>query len=69
MKQETAKDNYLRLPKVMERSGLSRSSIYSAIKRNEFPRQVSLGRRSVGWLESEIDAWIEARAINRYPPW
>lgn len=35
----------------------------------EFPRRIKLNPegRSVGWLESEIDAWIEARAAARDP--
>jgi len=56
------KDRYLRLPEVIRRSGLSRSSIYAAIKENLFPRQVLLGKRSVGWLESEIENWIHTRS-------
>ena len=49
----------LRLPKVKERTGLSRSTIYLKIARNEFPSGVSLGARARGWLESEISEWIE----------
>ena len=56
----------LRLKSVMALVGLSRSSIYNAIARNEFPRQISLGARSVGWLESEIHDWLQRRvAISR----
>lgn len=51
----------LRMPAVKVRVGLSRSTIYEAISRNEFPASVSLGARAVGWLESEIDAWLESR--------
>jgi prophage regulatory protein len=48
----------LRLPQVITRTGLSRSSIYLRMANNEFPESVSLGGRAVGWLESEIDEWI-----------
>lgn len=51
-------DNILRLPAVIAATGLSRSTIYARIDEGTFPRQISLGRRAVGWLESEIDAWI-----------
>ena len=51
----------LRLPAVKSRSGMSRSSIYNGIKEGTFPAQISLGPRAVGWLESSIDAWIQAR--------
>ncbi len=53
----------LRLPTVKERTGLSRSSIYLKISRDEFPKQITLGNnsRSVGWIEEEINLWIEQR--------
>lgn len=51
----------LRLPAVKARVGLSRSSIYLAVSRAEFPRPVQLGARAVGWLESEIEEWIRER--------
>ena len=54
-------DSILRLPQVTARTGLSRSRIYDFIKNKQFPKQVSLGERAVGWLESEIDAWIDDR--------
>ena len=52
----------LRLPDVICRTGLSKSTLYELIKQNEFVPQIRLGKRSVGWLESAIDAWIEERA-------
>jgi prophage regulatory protein len=51
----------LRLENVKTRTGLSRSTIYALIKEKRFPGNISLGARSVGWLESEIQAWIESR--------
>lgn len=49
----------LRLPAVKDKTGKPRSSIYRMIAKNKFPKQIKLGQRSVGWIESEIDAWIE----------
>lgn len=54
-------DQILRLPEVKARCGLPRSSLYDAIERGDFPRQIKLGARSVGWLAADVDAWIEAR--------
>jgi len=54
----------LRLPEVKPRVGLSRSAIYLAISRDEFPQPVHLGARAVGWLESEIEEWIRDRVKN-----
>lgn len=59
------KNKILKLPEVMAITGLSRSSLYSYIKTSDFPRQVSLGKRSVGWLAEEIEAWISQRASVR----
>ena len=57
----TNKERFLRLADVKTRTGLSRSTIYSGISNGLFPRPVNLGARSVGWLESEIDAWMTQR--------
>ena len=51
----------LRLPEVMARTGLSRSTIYVRLEQGLFPRPVSLGGRAVGWIESEVDEWIRER--------
>ena len=55
----------LRAPEVEARTGLGRSSRNRKIKAGEFPVPVSLGARAVGWLESEIEAWIESRPAAR----
>ncbi len=47
--------------KVESRTGLSRSTIYAGIKAGTFPKPIQLGAQSVGWLESEIDAWLLER--------
>jgi len=51
----------LRLPSVKDRSGLSRSTIYLRIKKGDFPKPISLGDRAVGWLEKDIDDWLEQK--------
>lgn len=48
----------LRLPTVKARTGLSRSTIYLRISEGRFPKPVSLGGRAVGWLEVEVDDWL-----------
>ena len=48
----------LRLPAVKARTGLSRSTIYLRVSEGRFPKPVSLGSRAVGWVESEIDDWL-----------
>ena len=49
----------LRLPAVRARTGLSRSTIYARIRKGLFPQTYPLGGRIVGWLESDVAAWIE----------
>ena len=48
----------LRLPQVKSKTGLPTSGIYRRISDGSFPKQVGLGGRSVGWLESDINNWI-----------
>jgi len=49
----------LRLPAVKARTGLSRSTVYLRVSEGTFPKPVSLGGRAVGWVESEIQQWLE----------
>lgn len=52
-------ETILRLPEVIKKTGLSRSGIYLAIDVGTFPAPIKLGARAVGWLESEINRWID----------
>jgi prophage regulatory protein len=54
----------VRLPDVIRRTGLGRSSIYAAIRRGEFPRPIKIGPRAVGFVSSQIDGWIEGRLAD-----
>jgi len=48
----------LRLPTVQARTGLSRSTIYLRISEGSFPKPISLGGRAVGWIEAEVNGWL-----------
>ncbi|MBP7609008.1 MAG: AlpA family transcriptional regulator [Steroidobacteraceae bacterium] len=52
---------FLRRKQVETRTGLSRSTIYQYIHDGAFPKPVPLGPRAVGWLESDVSAWIATR--------
>ena len=54
----------LRLPEVLSRTGLSRSSIYLRMSRNKFPKSISLGGRSVGWVEEQVEQWLERQIAS-----
>ena len=60
----------LRRKQVEARTGLSRSTIYAKLRRNikrpgdydpTFPKPVSVGAKAVGWIESEVQAWLTAQ--------
>lgn len=57
----TKRSRLIRLPEVLDRVGISRSSIYSRISDGTFPAPIKVGARSVAWLESAIDEWISDR--------
>ncbi|MEO0364962.1 MAG: AlpA family phage regulatory protein [Pseudomonadota bacterium] len=54
-----------RFPTVAARTGLSHSTIYRLMARDEFPQSFALGANSVGWLADEIEQWIIDRALSR----
>ena len=51
----------LRIFEVSDRTGLPRSSIYAKIQTGDFPRPIKLGARSVGWLEADINSWLDEK--------
>ncbi|MGR4929292.1 helix-turn-helix transcriptional regulator [Bradyrhizobium sp. CAR08] len=55
----------LRLPDVRQATGKSRSSIYADMEAGTFPLSVPISGRTVGWLETEIEKWQEARIAAR----
>jgi prophage regulatory protein len=48
----------LRLKAVLERTGLSRSTLYRKIEGGTFPRQVRISERCIGWRESDLERWL-----------
>lgn len=48
----------LKIKEVLLKTSLGKTAIYALIKTSDFPKPISLGIRSVGWIEEEIDAWI-----------
>lgn len=49
----------LRRKEVEARTGMKRSTIYDYVQKGEFPSPVRLGSRSVAWIESEVNEWID----------
>ena len=59
------KRTIIRRPEVEKRTGLTCSGFYEAMLRDEFPKSVPIGRYAVGWVEDEVNAWIEERIEAR----
>ena len=49
----------IRAKTVMERTGLGRSTLYARAHAGTFPKSVPLSRAMPGWVESEVQAWID----------
>ncbi|EMN5657924.1 AlpA family transcriptional regulator [Providencia rettgeri] len=57
----TLKENLIRLPEVMRRTGYGKAWIYRLIEAGQFPKSVKIGTRSVAFVESEVDEWIASK--------
>jgi prophage regulatory protein len=57
-------EKFLRLPAVVEATGLSWRTIYRMMDDGRFPKQIPLGANSVAWRQSEISAWMAARIAD-----
>ncbi len=56
---DPSEDRIMRIQEIIEITGVSRSTIWRMERRGEFPSRVPLGASSIGWLKSEINAWIK----------
>lgn len=51
----------LRLPCVLDMTGMSRSWVYAEIAQGRFPPPLKLGLRAIGWMQTDIEAWLNSR--------
>jgi len=60
----------LRLPKVIEKTGLERDTVYRGAREGWFPKSFKLSPtgRASGWFEDEIDEYLERRGAERDKP-
>ena len=62
-------EKFLSRPEVLDRIGVSFPTLWHWMKAGKFPpaREMSGsdGKR-VGWIESEVDAWIRSRPVRQY---
>ena len=55
----------LRIKQVIERINLSKTTIYRLIRKNQFPKPINLSHASVGWLEDDINEWVQSKIEAR----
>lgn len=51
-------ERILRLKSVLERTGLTRSTLYRKMQLGTFPKQLRISVRCAGWRETDIEAWL-----------
>lgn len=51
-------DKILRINTVLDRTGLSRSTLYRKVHDGTFPRQIPISTRCAGWRESAVRQWM-----------
>ena len=51
-------DRILRLNTVLDRTGLSRATLYRKVQAGTFPKQIRIATRCMGWRESAINDWM-----------
>lgn len=51
----------LDLRKVISKTTLGRSTTLDYVKKGKFPAPIRIGDRAIGWIESEVDAWLQER--------
>lgn len=56
--QTNTPDRILRLNAVLDRTGLSRSTLYRKMQNGTFPKNVRISTRCAGWRESAVEAWM-----------
>ena len=58
----------LRLRKVLELTGLGRSTVYRMMAEGTFPLPVRIGRRAVAWHSPPVEEWTLSRPRVSEPP-
>ncbi|WP_075359844.1 helix-turn-helix transcriptional regulator [Caballeronia sordidicola] len=48
----------LRIGKVIEITGIGKTTIYSLIKQGRFPEPVRIGPRMVAWRSDDVNTWL-----------
>ena len=66
MEETKAKRRFIRLPEVVKKVGMSRSTIYRRMEEGAFPQSIKLSPKVSVWIESDIDKWMEERIAEAH---
>lgn len=64
-KESTSARRFIRLREVSKMTGLSKSSVYDYMNAGLFPKNFPVGPRSVCWIESEVEQWMDDQVARR----
>lgn len=56
---------FIRRHDVERMTGLARSTIYDFMSKGKFPKPIKLSERNVGWLEADVNDWIDSRIATK----
>lgn len=56
---------FIRLPEVLQITGMSRSQAYRLEAAGQFPKHVKLGAAMSAWIEAEVRQWCADRIATR----
>lgn len=52
---------FVNVKEVIQRTSLSRTTIWRMVKKGEFPSQIKIGMIRVAWLDMDIENWMNDR--------
>jgi prophage regulatory protein len=58
-------ERFLRIGSVLDRTGLSRTTLYRKIAEGSFPKQIRISERCTAWREADVDKWVH-EALFRF---
>ena len=53
------RERFLRIPEIVPRTGMSKTTVYNRINQEFFPKQIPIGANLVVWLERDIQEWMQ----------
>jgi len=55
----------LRIKEVIKKTSIGRTKLYEMMESGDFPGSIKLGAKSVGWVDTEVEEWIQSRITER----